>query len=73
MKPFFSEQTKNLLQGLLEQNPNMRLGSKGIQEIKDHPFFESIDWKALSELRVGVPYKPQNAEDCAFFDPVTFP
>ena len=30
-------------------DPYQRLGARGIQEIKDHPFFKGTDWKALME------------------------
>ena len=28
-------------------NPYQRLGSKGISEVKDHPFFKGTDWEGL--------------------------
>ena len=30
-------------------------GPKGIKEIKDHPFFESIDWEKIVEKKVQAP------------------
>lgn len=39
---------KDLLTSLLNLDPDERLGSKrGIVEIKEHPFFSDIDWRAL--------------------------
>ena len=35
---------KDLLVNLLKRNMVERLGANGAQEIKDHPFFASIDW-----------------------------
>ncbi|KAJ5076207.1 non-specific serine/threonine protein kinase [Anaeramoeba ignava] len=39
-----SEEIKSLLKGLLQKQPEKRLGFNGIDEIKNHPFFEGIDW-----------------------------
>ena len=33
MKQFFSENCKNLIEGLLEVNPKKRLGANGVEEI----------------------------------------
>jgi len=43
-----SFKAENLIKMLLMKDPKLRLGSKrGIQEIKDHPFFSEIDWTKL--------------------------
>jgi hypothetical protein len=39
MMPMFTEEAKSILAGLLQKDPQMRLGARGIQEIKDHIFF----------------------------------
>ena len=40
---------KHLLEGLLEINPEKRIGmTHGIKEIKEHPFFNDVDWKSLA-------------------------
>jgi hypothetical protein len=46
-----------------------RLGARGgIKEIKNHPFFEGIDWTNLRNVKA--PYIPdiKNDEDCHRFD-----
>jgi serine/threonine protein kinase len=46
---FVSEEAKDLLRGLLTQDPNKRLGSKkGVQEVIEHPWFASVDWESLN-------------------------
>ena len=42
---------------------SVRLGRNGIQDFKDHPFFEGIDWVNIFECKVplvmkNVVYKP---------------
>ena len=34
----------DFIDGLLTLDPKDRLGVNGINEIKNHPFFESINW-----------------------------
>lgn len=53
--PGFSMKARSLLKGLLQRDPAKRLG---VEEIKAHPFFETVDWEALLEKRVQVPYVP---------------
>ena len=43
-----SENLKDLLKQLLKRIPTQRLGINGAQEIKEHPFFEDVDWSAFS-------------------------
>jgi len=37
----------DLIKKLLEKDPNQRLGVNGAQEIKQHPFFEGVNWEEL--------------------------
>jgi hypothetical protein len=57
---------------LLNRVPANRLGSKGdAAELKAHPFFNGIDWVALSRKEVTPPFKPsvESDESTACFDP----
>ena len=40
----WSEDSKDLIRGLLNKDPNKRLGNNSIDEIKQHKWFSSIDW-----------------------------
>ncbi|GFQ96903.1 ribosomal protein S6 kinase delta-1 [Trichonephila clavata] len=42
-----SEDAKDFVSKLLQYNPSDRLGTNGTEEIKNHPIFRDIDWKAL--------------------------
>lgn len=55
---------KSFIAGLLEKLPAQRLGFRGASEIKEHPFFAGLDWNALYQKRLPVPFKPpQDPED----------
>ncbi|KAL4474754.1 hypothetical protein ABPG74_001450 [Tetrahymena malaccensis] len=55
-----SDAAKNLLKGLLSKDPIQRLGSKGADEVKNHPFFRDISWEDVynKKLLPPVPKKP---------------
>ena len=47
-----SEDAKDVIRKLLEKNPKKRLGSQnGIEEIKSHPFFASIDFDMVEQKK----------------------
>jgi hypothetical protein len=56
----------------LNRNPQNRLGAKrDAAELKEHPFFASIDWDLLAKKQVTPPFKPivDSDESVANFDP----
>jgi serine/threonine protein kinase len=59
-KEIFSKEAISLLSGLLQKRPENRLGcgAKGIEEIKEHPFFECIDWGLLEAGYIDPPFVP---------------
>ncbi|GAN11216.1 pkinase-domain-containing protein [Mucor ambiguus] len=65
-----TEDARSLLRGLLTRDPNKRLGNNGSEEIKNHAFFSSIDWKKLNQKKLQPPYKPSvdSAYDTTNFD-----
>lgn len=44
---FISKHGKSLLAGLLQKNPEARLGYNGVHEIKAHPFCRKTDWESI--------------------------
>ncbi len=57
---------------LLNRNPKHRLGAKrDAQELKEHPFFDGIDWDALARKEITPPFKPvvESDESVNNFDP----
>ncbi|XP_048864032.1 ribosomal protein S6 kinase alpha-2 isoform X2 [Brienomyrus brachyistius] len=73
MPQFLSPEVQSLLRALFKRNPTNRLGagSDGVEEIKRHPFFTSIDWNKLYRKEVKPPFKPAvgRPEDTFHFDP----
>ena len=66
-----SEEAKDIIRKLLDKNPRKRLGSQnGIEEIKKHPFFASIDFAAIEQKKVPAPFVPEltNDTDVQYFD-----
>lgn len=67
-----SREAQSLLRALFKRVPNNRLGATadGINAIKQHEFFATIDWKNLETKRVRPPFIPAVSRDDAFyFDP----
>ncbi|XP_050526354.1 ribosomal protein S6 kinase 2 beta-like isoform X1 [Daktulosphaira vitifoliae] len=70
MPQFLSNEAQSLLRVLFKRNPSNRLGAAGIQELKDHSFFASIDWDKLYLKEIHPPFKPavSRADDAFYFD-----
>jgi hypothetical protein len=61
-----------MLRQLLNRNPKHRLGAqRDAAELKEHPFFQTIDWDALARKEVTPPFKPvvESDESTSNFDP----
>ena len=55
-----SEAAKDLCSRLLEKDPQKRLGGgiEGAKEIRNHPWFKSIDWEKMYQRDCVPPYRP---------------
>ncbi|CAE1285272.1 MAST [Acanthosepion pharaonis] len=62
------DEAKDLITQLLRSNPQERLGSGGVHQVKEHIFFLSVDWDGL--LRQKAEFVPQldSEEDTSYFD-----
>ncbi|XP_070491532.1 ribosomal protein S6 kinase 2 beta isoform X3 [Chironomus tepperi] len=67
-----SPEAQSLLRALFKRNPQNRLGAgpNGIEDIKRHEFFATIDWDALLAKKVRAPFIPSvaRADDTFYFD-----
>lgn len=50
-----SEVSQDLLKKLLNRDPNERLGCRGAIEIKNHPYFENVDWNSVYKRELKPP------------------
>ncbi|RHY52754.1 hypothetical protein DYB38_006494 [Aphanomyces astaci] len=75
---WLSSDAHSLLKSLLERNVDKRLGGgkssmfvvRGVQALKCHPFFRTIDWIAMAQMRIPPPMVPRvtHAADTQNFD-----
>jgi len=68
---YISEDAKSLLEGLLTRDPAVRLGTKGGDEVKGHPWFADIQWDKLIKKEIEPPFKPKvrSVDDTSQIDP----
>ena len=54
---YLSHEVCSLIMGLMNRNPNKRLGAgkEDADEIKRHPWFNTIDWNLAKEKKLKVP------------------
>lgn len=67
-KLHISSEAKDLIRGLLQKDPHVRLGSGPIEMIKCHAFFSDVDLEAVLAKAVPVPWKPDQGK--IYFDEV---
>ncbi|XP_020934208.1 beta-adrenergic receptor kinase 1 isoform X2 [Sus scrofa] len=60
----FSPELRSLLEGLLQRDVNRRLGclGRGAQEVKESPFFRSLDWQMVFLQKYPPPLIPPRGE-----------
>ncbi|KAL7794532.1 putative response regulator receiver Rim15p [Trichoderma ceciliae] len=70
-----SDEAKDLINKLLCMDPPQRLGSNreekyasGGEEIRNHPWFEAVNWDTLLEDEAQFVPQPENPEDTEYFD-----
>jgi ribosomal protein S6 kinase alpha-5 len=54
----FTKHVKDFILKLLNKQPSRRLGANGADEVKHHPFFDSIVWPDLLAKRMPPPFRP---------------
>uniref|UniRef100_A0A4W5P302 Ribosomal protein S6 kinase n=1 Tax=Hucho hucho TaxID=62062 RepID=A0A4W5P302_9TELE len=72
MPQFLSQDAQSLLRNLFKRNPGNRLGAgpDGVEEIKRHSLFSTIDWNKLFRRELHPPFKPASGrpDDTIYFD-----
>ena len=54
----FSLEVTDFINRLLKRKNNQRLGSRGIEEIKNHKWLEDVDWQGIEEKNIDLTYLP---------------
>ncbi|KAH0664586.1 hypothetical protein KY290_030494 [Solanum tuberosum] len=69
--PMVSEEmsgnAQDLIDQLLTEDPNMRLGARGASEVKQHPFFRDINWDTLARQKAAFVPASEGALDTSYF------
>jgi serine/threonine-protein kinase RIM15 len=65
----FSDEARDFMQRLMTLNPNERLGAGGAEEVKNHPFFEGIDWDKVTTTEAAFIPQVTDPESTDYFDP----
>ena len=72
MPDYFSESEKDIITKLLNSKPKLRLGygENGIQNIKNHSYFNNVNWNDYRKKKVNPPFIPiiKNDFDLTNFD-----
>ncbi|KAJ3123795.1 hypothetical protein HK098_001635 [Nowakowskiella sp. JEL0407] len=63
-----SADARDLIEKLLHPKAESRLGSKGAEEVKQHPWFADISWDNLSQETASFVPKVSSVEDTEYFD-----
>lgn len=66
---FTDQPTIDIVRELLRKVPDERLGIRGAQEVREHPFFDGIDWDAIYHHRVKSPLPAHLIESAMPSDP----
>lgn len=62
-----SEDAEDLIDKLLTEDPNQRLGAKGAAEVKNHLFFKDISWDNLARQKAAFVPSPESVDDTSYF------
>lgn len=65
----FSDEARDFMQGLMILNTNERLGARGAEEVKNHPFFHDIDWDKVTSTEAAFIPQITDPESTDYFDP----
>ena len=62
-----SKDAKDLIKKLLSDS-DKRIGKKGVEEIKQHPFFNGVNWNKIKEMKPPFIPKVKSEFDCRYFE-----
>jgi hypothetical protein len=56
---YVSNSAKHLIEGLMSKDPNTRMGVNGADEVKNHPFFKTVNWGKIGAEQCKPPFIPE--------------
>ena len=59
----WSPESADFINNLIQRKPTARLGYKGIFQIKQHHWFDDIDWKDLYNMKIEAPFIPLDEDN----------
>ena len=59
----WSKESADFINKLLIRKPEQRLGYKGINELKEHPWLKYYPWLLIREKRLPSPFVPENKDN----------
>ncbi|KAL1833645.1 hypothetical protein ACET3Z_003296 [Daucus carota] len=62
-----SSEAADLVDRLLREDPNQRLGARGASEVKQHPFFRDINWNTLARQKAAFVPASESPMDTSYF------
>ncbi|KAL2554824.1 putative serine/threonine protein kinase IREH1 [Forsythia ovata] len=62
-----SLEAHDLIDQLLTEDPNQRLGARGASEVKQHPFFRDINWDTLARQKAAFVPASESPLDTSYF------
>ncbi|XP_022842864.1 probable serine/threonine protein kinase IREH1 [Olea europaea var. sylvestris] len=62
-----SSEAHDLIDQLLTEDPNQRLGARGASEVKQHPFFRDISWDTLARQKAAFIPASESPLDTSYF------
>ncbi|KAM0041335.1 putative protein kinase AGC-MAST family [Helianthus debilis subsp. tardiflorus] len=62
-----SPEAQDLIDQLLTEDPNQRLGARGATEVKQHPYFRDINWDTLARQKAAFIPSSESALDTSYF------
>ncbi len=63
-----SAECRDLIDRLLQPDPDARLGHGGSQALKEHPWFGSLDWDNLARAKAAFVPQLDCESDTSYFD-----
>ena len=59
----WSKESADFINNLIQRKPSARLGYKGINQIKQHKWFNNFSWKDLYNMKIEAPFIPSDDDN----------